>query len=379
MSAHGARFLIIGGGVAGLSTAWHLARAGDGPRTVLVEADEHLAARSSGVNAAILRTLAGDAISTGIGLRSARFLRDPPAGFSDTPLVDAFGLLLVAARERSEEIAGWIAAIDGDAPCKIDALSPEGVAALAPHFEGDATAAWWLPEEGRIDIGALVAGFARGARQGGATLRRGCAVSGLLERGGRIAGARLASGEEVEAEVTVLAAGGWAARLGDSVGSRVRLRPTRRHLMITAPDSTIDRAWPVLWYFGAPDEGEFYCRPEGGGMLLCACEIADVDPDRFDVDDDVRRAIAEKAARHLPALRAARAAHFWCGLRTLTTDGRFAIGPDPDLDGLFWVAGLGGSGMVCSAEIGRLAAAALRGEPADADVMHALSPARLAL
>jgi len=373
------RFLIIGGGVAGLGTAWHLARAGQGAETLLVEAEPHLAARSSAVNAAILRTLTGDPVSTRLGLRSACFLREPPADFSEIPLVDAFGLVLVAARERSAEIAGWVDAIDGDAPCKIEPLSADRLRELAPGFAGDAARAWWLPEEGRLDIAALVAGFARGARRGGVELRRGCPVEGLIRRGGRVVGARLRSGEEIRADVCVLAAGGWADRLGAAAGSRVRLRPTRRHLMITAPDASVDRGWPVLWYFGGDDEGEFYCRPEAGGMLLCACEIDDVDPDRFDVDEAARTAIAAKASRFLPELRDAHAAQFWCGLRTLTADGRFAIGPDPDLAGLFWVAGLGGSGMVCSPEVGRIAASALQGEPVDPVVLEALRPGRLAV
>jgi D-arginine dehydrogenase len=72
------------------------------------------------------------------------------------------------------------------------------------------------------------------------------------------------------------------------------------------------------------------------------------------------------------------AAHFWSGVRTLTPDGRFAIGSDPDLPGLFWVAGLGGAGMCCSAAIGRMAADMLLRAPIEDALVSALSPARLA-
>jgi D-arginine dehydrogenase len=370
-------FLIVGGGVAGLATAWHLARAGHGADTVLLEADAHLGAQSSGLNAAILRTLGPDPVSTRIARRSARFLREPPAGFSDTPLVDAYGLVLAAAPAHAGDLERWAAAVP-DEPAKIEPLSPARLRALAPHFAGDVGAALWLPEEGRIDIAALVAGFARGARTGGVTIRRHARVAGLLRAGDRIVGVRLDDGESIHATVTVLAAGGWAGRIGSAAGSRVVLRPTRRHLMVTAADASVDRRWPVVWYLGARAEDDFYCRPEGAGLLLCACDLTDVDPDRFDVDDGVRRRIAEKAARHLPGQREARAAHFWCGMRTLTADGRFAVGPDPDLPGLFWVAGLGGAGMVCGAEVGRLAAAALLGEPTDDETARALHPGRLA-
>jgi len=363
--------------VAGLGTAWHLARAGFGPETVLLEAEDHLASHSSALNAAILRTLGRDPIGTRIARRSARFLREPPPGFSATPLVDVFGLILAATGERASDLAAWAEAVD-DEPGKVEPLSRRRMRELAPHFEPPTEGALWFPDEGRIDIGALVAGFVRGARDGGVTIRRAARVASLHLEAGRVAGVRLASGERIEADVTVLAAGGWAGAIAREAGSRVRLRPTRRHLMVTAPDPSIDRRWPVVWYLGSPDEGEFYCRPEGGGMLLCACEIADVDPDHFDVDDEVLRRIAEKAARHVPKLRDARAAHFWCGMRTLTEDGRFAVGPDPDLAGLYWVAGLGGAGMVCSAEVGRLAAADLLGHGTDGALMEALQPARLA-
>ena len=371
------RFLIIGGGVAGLSTAWHLARRGEGARTILLEADDHLASHSSAVNAAILRSVAEDPLTTEMGLRSARFLRQPPEGFTETPLVDAFGLLLVSGPDRAAQLASWVDSVDSSQPPAVERWEAAEIQRRMPWFSADLEAGWWFPEEGRIDIGALVAGFTRGARSGGVGIRRGAGAARLIEAGGRIVGVQLHSGEEILAESCILAAGGWAGVLGAQAGSRVQLHPTRRHLMVTAPDRSVERSRPVLWYFGSADEGEFYCRPEAGGLLLCACDLTAVDPERFDVDIEVRRQIAAKASRYLPGLRDAKAAHFWCGVRTLTKDGRFAIGPDPDLEGLFWVAGLGGSGMVCSAEVGRLAAAALLEDPLEEPLASALHPGRL--
>lgn len=381
------RFLIVGGGVAGLSTAWHLARAGAGGETLLAEAEPHLAAHSSALNAAILRTLSADPLSTRIALRSARFLREPPPGFADVPLVDARGFVLAAGRGRADEVESWLAAVADEAP-RVERIGRAGLRARVPAFAGDVEGAWSFPEEGRIDIAALVAGFARGARRGGASLRRSARVAELLVEpgGGRVVGVRLADGEEILAGTTVIAAGGWAMRLGERAGSRVRLRPTRRHLMVTAPLEGAPRSWPVLWYLAgreaergvAKEGGDFYCRPEGGGLLLCACEIADVDPDALAPDPDVRETIAAKVARYLPGLGDARAAHFWCGMRTLTADDRFAIGSDPDLDGLFWVAGLAGAGMVCGAEVGRIACALLSGASVEPQLAAALAPGRLA-
>jgi len=369
--------LIVGGGIAGLTTAWHLAQAGHGREVILLEAEDQLGAHSTALNAAILRTLGPDKLFTQIGIDSARFLRDPPPGFSDVPLIDALGLILAASPERTGEIAGWVDDLE-DPAAAVELMSSEELKRMVPAFEAPVGAAWSFPEEGRLDIAALVAGYVRGAKIGGVDFRRGSRVGHLLVEDRRVVGVRLEDGHPVRADITVLAAGGWVEALGRSAGSRVNFRPTLRHLAVTEPVADVERSWPVLWYFGPGDDGEFYCRPEAGGMLLSACEVLDTDPDRLRVDADCRAEIARKTSAHLPMLAEAGLAHFWCGMRTLTADGHFAIGPDPDRPGLFWVAGLGGSGMVASAEIGRIASSLLLGHSVPTDLEAALAPARLA-
>jgi glycine/D-amino acid oxidase-like deaminating enzyme len=130
---------------------------------------------------------------------------------------------------------------------------------------------------------------------------------------------------------------------------------------VTAPDPRVDPDWPVVWNAG----DAFYARPESGGLLLCACDETAVAADACEVDPSVRERIAEVAARHLPDFADAAAAHLWCGMRTFAEDHEFVIGPDPELAGLFWAAGLGGHGMTTAPAVGALAADALlgRGDP----------------
>jgi len=369
--------IIVGGGIAGLTTAWHLAEAGHGASVILLEGESQLGSHSTALNAAILRTLGPDPLFTRIGLESAEFLRNPPPGFSDVPLIDALGLVLVASPDRVQELRAWVAELDVPKG-HVEELDGEALRGIMPDFEAKVGAAWSFPREGRLDIAAIVAGFARGARRGGVEIRRGVRVESLLEEAGRVAGVRLEDGSSLRGDTTVLAAGGWAQALGRSAGSRVQLRPTLRHLGVTEPVASIDRDWPVVWYFDSSERGEFYCRPEGGGMMVCACEVIDADPNRLQIVDECRAEIARKCGDHLPLLEESGLAHFWCGMRTLTEDGHFVIGPDPDRQGLFWVAGLGGSGMVASAEVGRIASALLRGESVESELVEALSPERLA-
>jgi D-arginine dehydrogenase len=374
MAVERTRFLVVGGGIAGLSTVWQLAVERGVGDVVLVEGEPHLGMHSTARNAAILRTLSSDSITTRLAAETGRFLHEPPAGFSDVPLVDARGLILAADEGAAEALGADVKALPADVPCEV--LSPARLRVLAPAFESKVAAAYFFPRDGQIDIAALVAGFAKGAKRAGAELRRGSRVERLVVEDGRVVGVELESGDEIRAETTILAAGGWAMRIAAAAGSRVVLRPTRRHLMITEPSNAVDRRWPVLWHMAR--DGEFYCRPDSGGMLLCACDIVDVDPDAEATDPGVRSEIAARASRHLPSLENAGAAHFWCGGRTLTPDGRFAIGSDPDLPGLFWVAGLGGSGMSCSSSLGRVAADLLLGSSADESLARGLAPVRLA-
>jgi D-arginine dehydrogenase len=147
----------------------------------------------------------------------------------------------------------------------------------------------------------------------------------------------------------------------------------------TAPDPRIDARWPIVWV----EDDPFYARPDAGGLLLCACDQTDVDPDAL-VDDpaEVER-ILERAARWLPGLFAdptARPAilRWGSGMRTMTEDGSFVIGRDPGVAGLFWAAGLGGHGILTSPVVGDIASSMLAGEEVFDPAAAACDPARFA-
>ncbi|QDU67633.1 NAD(P)/FAD-dependent oxidoreductase [Engelhardtia mirabilis] len=358
---------IIGGGVAGLSTAWALARAGQRD-VVLVEAESDCARHSSGLNAAILRTLIDEDPVAELAARSAPFFEAPPADFAAVPLLRPVGLVLTA--DVPEKAAALdLAAARTRRP--VERLSPSELRRRAPFVRIDAETAWWMPTDGVLDIAALTDGYAHAARALGVAIHTGCPVAELIVEGSSIVGLRTRDGRELRADQVVLAAGGWAGRLGRAAGSGVELAPMRRHLLVTAPDPRVDPDWPVYWNVG----DTFYARPESGGLMICACDESRVDPDRCDVQSEVLELVAATAARHLPDFADAAAAHLWCGMRTFAEDREFVIGPDPDLGGLFWVAGLGGHGMTTAPAVGELAAAALMGR-ANTGLLAAFAPGR---
>lgn len=354
------RIVIVGGGIAGLATAWHLVRGG-ARDVVVVERERSLGTQSTAQNAGIVRTAIDDAPIRALARRGAEFLVAPPAGFADRPLVRGDGLIVLTSAAPP-----W----DDGAP-GIERVDAARVRSLFPPLGEGARSGYLFAHEGRVDVPALLAAFERGARQGGARFELGARVAGLLPEA---RGVELADGRRIEAHTVVIAAGAWAGPLGRAVGSRIELTPTRRHLLVTQRDPEIDPHWPVLW----SDDDEFYARPESGGWMLCACDGDAIDPDHLAASGTVLESVHAKSHAVLRRARLAPAARFWAGSRTHASDKRFVLGPDPDVAGLVWAAGLGGHGITCAAAVGEVVAAAVLGAEMPAELARACSPARFA-
>ncbi len=376
-----ASVVIVGGGVAGLACAWALARAGT-RGVVLLESEAHTARASSARSAAILRVAGGPWSTRVLARRTAQRLGAPPPDLATAPLLEACGVVLLDDADTPEP--GWIEEARREGS-RVESLDRAQLATLAPWFHPRPDArAWLLPDEGRIDVPRLVAGLLDGARAAGVEVLTAAPVDALLPDA---RGVRLVDGRVIEARHTLLAAGAHAAELGRACGSHLALpralRATRRHLAVTPPDTRIDPAGPVVW----DERSDFYARPvvspadgAAGGWLVCDCDTDDLRNEDVRPDpptDPTRLAELERAsALHLPDTAGTPSVRAWAGVRTLSGDGASLIGLDPDVDGLFWVAGLGGHGMSTSTATGELAASLLRGEPVDPQLSLALSPAR---
>lgn len=341
------RILVVGGGIAGLSTAWTLARRG-ARDVVVVEAGARLGAQATAQNAAILRTPMVDLVGEALGREGGAFLRSPPRGFADAPLLDPCGLLLLAERD-SEGARAWAQRLARHADAGVVELDAQAVRARAPHVRAEGTRCFLIPREGRIDVPGLVRGYERGARAAGVRFVLRARVRELLADA---RGARLEDGRVLEADRVVLAAGAWAEDLARAAGSRVTLHPTRRHLVVTRASRAVDPTWPVVWR----DDHPFYARPEAGGLMLSACDEEPVDAKTLTVDVRELEKARALARHHLRIDDPLEAARFWAGIRTHSADTRFLIGADPDVANLVWVGALGGHGITCAAPVGEIAA-----------------------
>ncbi len=363
-----ARTIVVGAGIAGLSTAWALARRG-ARDVVVVDAAERVGTQATAQNAAILRTPMLDAVGEELGREGAAFLRAPPVDFADRPLLDACGLLLVCQRgSAGERTWSQQLARHGD---DVRELPDKQLAAIAPHVRREDARGFLLPGEGRIELAALVAAFERAARTLGVKFVLGVRVRAILPQG---RGVQLADGRVIEGERVVLAAGAWAQELAARAGSRIELQPTRRHLLVTRASQDVDPRWPVVWR----DDDPFYARPEAGGLMVSACDEEPVRPAQLHAERAQLERAMDMSKRHLELRGELQPARFWAGIRTHAADARFVIGPDPDVEGVVWCGALGGHGITCAEPAGRIAADWIQDGASSHPLAGELHPARFA-
>jgi D-arginine dehydrogenase len=366
--------VIIGAGIAGASTAYFLAQRGV-KDVILLDREKGPGVHSTGRNAAILRTAIPHPQLHDLGQRSKAFYQAPPAGFTETPLIDPVGLYLAATDDTepgtSQALQKWLS----DPQCAEDGhqASAEELYRHYPQLARRVDSNHSFPNEGVFDVDAIVSGFLRGARAHGVKVQLCSEARQLQIENGRITGVTTTDGTLAASQV-VLAGGGWAADLANDAGFPLELQPIRRHILVTARIPELDPKGPVVWLGG----DEFYFRPESGGLLMSACDTQPVDANCGELaQHEVIEEIAAKAERWLPGFEQLGAAHYWAGMRTFAPDPLFVVGPDPRLRGLHWVAGLGGHGITCGAAVGNLAAAWMTDSPSDFAYAREMLPDRL--
>jgi D-arginine dehydrogenase len=365
-----ARAVIVGAGFAGGSTAFHLARRGIG-RVVVVERERRAGVHSSGRNAAMVRQVVAEPAIAGLARQGARAIQ----ALSSAPEPVEFrarGSLLLASGARLETLRRE-ADLAREAGLPAEWWSRAQAVARVPVLSGaDFEGGCFCPSDGVVDIAALLQHYLRGAEESGAQVVLGEEAVELVVEGGKVAGIRTGD-VVVRAPAVVDAAGAWAGRLGAEAGGlRIPMRALRRHLVFTGRFPRASPDWPFVWDVAH----EVYFRPESDGLLLSPCDESECAPGIPEVDPAAIELLSEKVRRHLPGLGDLPVARSWAGLRSFAPDGRFVIGPDPALPGLFWAAGLGGHGVTSSAGVGALAAELV--ERPERDAGNPFSPARFA-
>jgi D-arginine dehydrogenase len=351
---------IIGGGMAGASVAYRIAREA---RVVMLEREPYVAYHSTGRSAALYHPQYGSRAIRALTTASGPFYEAPPRDFG--AVLSPRGSLVVG-REGQEGARAKHEALAKESGQAITYLSTAEVLELVPQLRPEA-AAWGLYDTQAMDMDVeiLLQGYLRAARRDGMQLLTGQSVGSIQREGSRW---RIASaGREFEAAVVVNAAGAWADATAVLAGlAPLGLVPYRRTAFTFDAPGGVDAArWPMI--IDAAEQ--FYLKPDAGRLLgsLSEEEVSppcDVQPDDLDVAIAVDR--IESAIR-FPINRVIRA---WAGLRTFGPDRNPVSGFEPSAPGFYWHAALGGYGIQTSAALGAYAAAVIAGRALPEDLVR---------
>lgn len=354
-----ADFLIIGGGIAGVSAAARLSELG---RVIVLEAEAALAHHASGRSAALYEPRYGAAAVVGLSMASE------PAFRAMAGVLSPRGLMLVA------KAGDWEAFEHDLEAMAFDRISVAEARGIVPILNPGAVAfAGYAGHAEDVDTDLLLQGFAREAKGRGARVVTGARVSSVEKLAG---GWRVTSGAgEFSGRMLVNAAGAWVDEVAVLAGVRpLGFTPLRRSMArIPAPGGQDVSRWPMI--FG-PGE-DWYAKPDAGALIVSPAEEHLMEPHDAWADDMV---LAEGLARYEEMVTepVTRLLASWAGLRTFSLDRVPVIGPDAREPAFFWLAGQGGYGFQTCPAASQLAADLIGGRAPEigADLVAALSPAR---
>jgi len=340
-----ARVVIVGGGIAGCSLAYHLTKLG-WTDVVLLERKQ-LTCGTTWHAAGLIAQLRATANMTRLAKYSQELYGDLEA---ETGIATGFrrcGSITVALTdERKEEI--WRGASMARAfGVEIEEIGPDDVKVRYPHLDvSDVVGAVWLPKDGQGDPSNIALALAKGARQRGATILEGVKVTAIRTGNGRVRGVTAEQdGEitEIACEHVVNCGGMWGREIGAMAGVSVPLHACEHFYIVTEPIDGLTQL-PVL---RVPDECAYY-KEDAGKMLLGAFEPQskpwgmDGIPEDFCFDqlpEDVVHfePILEKAVTRMPMLAETGIHTFFNGPESFTPDDRYLLGEAPEVKN-FWVA-----------------------------------------
>jgi glycine/D-amino acid oxidase-like deaminating enzyme len=371
--------LVVGGGIMGSATAFNLVRLEPTLKVAVVEKDPTYARSSTTLSAANLRTVAFSLKENFlISQRTFQILETFEAdmavdGQKPGIYFRAEGNLFLCDKDGLAA-ARQIFDLHKGLGSNAEWLEPEEIKRRWPLYNLDGIAAGTFgPTDGHLDAYGLLMAYKTKARSLGVEYLQDEAVS-LAVQGRRVIGARLASGREPRAGVTLNCAGAWAALLARTAGIEIPVVPIRRQIFAADTQVKPERPLPLTLL-----PSGFYLRSESGGLILCGKSLEE-DPVAFDFNWERERfmdVIWPELAAFVPAFESLKLVRGWAGLYEVNTlDHNAIIGPWPGIEGFYLCNGFSGHGLMQGPAVGEHLAERLTGRPATLD-LSVFSPERV--
>ena len=343
--------MIIGGGIMGLSTAYHLAKRGC-RRVVVLESGEMFGLGSTGLNAGGVR----HQFSTAVNIDLSRL---------------SIGMMERFAGDMGQEVGlrrcGYLFLLDSDGDLRrfrdnvklqnrhdvpSEILDAGAIAELVPELDlTGIVGGSWCARDGLVDPHGLLQGYVSRSRVLGVTLETRAPATAIDVFGNRVTRV-VTPGGTIETPAVVIAAGPWSAQVGALAGADLPIRPIRRQIAVTNAMAALRADFPFVIDFSRA----LYFHREGAGILTGMSNRDE--PPGFDtsVDERWRLTHLENAVARLPMLADAELVAEWAGLYEVTPDDQPILGRLPHADGLFVCAGFSGHGLMHGPAAGLLMA-----------------------
>jgi sarcosine oxidase subunit beta len=344
--------VIVGGGVMGVSIAFHLAEAGVRD-VVLLEMNE-LGSGSTCKAAGGVRANFSDEVNIALGARSleafARF-GERPGQEIDLHRVGYLFLLDSAEQvEHFRESTALQNRLQQTAGLPTRMVSVDEAISLAPIVAADGlSGACFSPSAGHCTPESVVLGYASAARRLGARLITGCEVLGIDAAGNQLTRVRTNRGE-IRTGTVICAAGAWSAQIGDMVGVELPVTPLRRQIVVTEAIPGLPAELPMTIDFGTT----FYFHREGPGLLVGMSDPDEKPGFHLNSTDTWIPRLTEAMARRAPALLDVGLTSGWAGLYEVTPDHNALIGEADGISRFLYATGFSGHGFLQGPAVGEV-------------------------
>jgi len=364
--------IVVGAGVIGASTAFHLAKLG-GLKVCVVERGAVCTGGTS-KSCAIVRSHYSVLTNTQLTVKSIEmfgqfkdWLEDDEAesGFTNT------GYIIVAPEgDFASKLADNIAMQAGVGADTFQISREEALERHPLLSLDDAQTIGYEPDSGYADPYLTTTSFLNAARRKGVTIKTDCPATSLILEGGKVKGVETAQGT-LHAPTVIVAIGPWSRSLTDAAGIDIPLEVSRHSVLTLKTGDEYARTLPIVKDLATGDK--MYFRPATGGVVLVGTgDHGDpiTDPDSMDenIGDDFVLHMGAQLAHRMPSFGDAVLTDSWVGAYDITPDWNPVLGFVPDVGGLMVNFGFSGHGFKLAPAIGKVQAQTVLGQATDVDI-----------
>ncbi|MBM4349172.1 MAG: FAD-binding oxidoreductase [Deltaproteobacteria bacterium] len=339
--------VIIGGGIIGLSIAYHLGQRKAG-RIVLLEKGQ-LGEGSTSRCVGGIRSQFSTEINIRFSLESMKTFERFEEEFGINPEFRKIGYLFLATTTSEMEVFKENIKLQKGFHIPVEWMDADAIRKQWPYLKmDDILGGTFCARDGYAGPSEVLSGFVGGAKRAGVKIYEGTEAKEILVDQGRVMGVRTSEGE-ISSPVVVNAGGPYASLVAEMAGLHIPVKPLRRQVFVTAPFHLTDRIFPLTIDF----HRGWYFRQEVDGLLLSG--PLDMEPS-FNTSTDYEALVeaSENAIYRVPALEKAQIARGWAGLYEISPDNHAILGKVSCLEGFILANGFSGHGFQHSPAVGKV-------------------------